>query len=114
MRPGFESAVSLDEDSCYLLLLDYTVRSFDDLMSDEEALSKYRFAPRLVGKLRAAGQLPSLSEDKIFFSHDIGSSGVCHAAIARVPLLMYQKLDLARKVILTCLYTYDLPTYLSS
>ena len=38
----------------------------------------------------------TLTEDKFFYHHDVGSESVCRVGIARIPYNMYQKLELGK------------------
>ena len=40
----------------------------------------------------------TLTEDKFFYHHDVGSESVCRVGIARIPYNMYQKLELGKIV----------------
>ena len=40
-----------------------------------------------------------MKEEKFFHHHDIGSSEICKAGMARIPLHMYQKLELAKHIV---------------
>lgn len=99
-----------------LILCDISVREYTDI--EEAQLS---FAPKLLSKMKSQKQ--ELSKDKFFYVHDVGDTEVCSAAIgtksrstlshnsnavltnihtnhnpARIPLQMYEKLDLSRKI----------------
>ena len=79
--------------SSYLVLLDLSVRTYDDLQAYKSPL-----IPKLIGKLKASGQ--DISGDKFLYHHDIGSSdSIVNIAIARIPIEMYQKLELSKSVI---------------
>ena len=57
---------------------------------------EYPALSRLIGKMKSSKQ--NFSEEKFLHIHDIGSTGVTHAAVGRIPGLMYQKLDLGRQI----------------
>lgn len=81
------------EDNSYIILVDLSVRSIDDVTPYFE---KYPFWSKFCKKISASKQ--SLTTDKFLYTHDIGDSNVCKVSIARIPLESYQKLELGRKI----------------
>eukprot|EP00596_Hydrurales_sp_CCMP1899_P008392 CAMPEP_0119041010 /NCGR_PEP_ID=MMETSP1177-20130426/11093_1 /TAXON_ID=2985 /ORGANISM="Ochromonas sp, Strain CCMP1899" /LENGTH=633 /DNA_ID=CAMNT_0007006619 /DNA_START=8 /DNA_END=1907 /DNA_ORIENTATION=+ len=81
------------EDNSYVLLVDLSVRSIDDITTSFE---KYPFWSKFCKKMSASKQ--SLTTDKFLYTHDVGDTDVCKVSIARIPLESYQKLELGRKI----------------
>jgi hypothetical protein len=74
-----------DEGKNYIVLVDLSVRSIEDL----QALKTPFLAP-LVAKMKSVGE--DVTKDKFMYVHDIGRKSVCRAAVARIPTEGYQKL----------------------
>jgi hypothetical protein len=88
-----EAQEEYSEDNSYVILVDLSVRSIDDVTPYFE---KYPFWSKFCKKMSASKQ--SLTTDKFLYTHDIGDSNVCKVSIARIPLESYQKLELGRKI----------------
>ena len=84
---------SLESDADNIILVDLTVREFQDLSSlnDDQVFKVFE------AKLKYQNSL--LSADKFLYTHDIGRDTVQKVSIARIPIEMYQKLDLARRLL---------------
>ena len=76
-----------------VFLMDLSARSADDLLALEPT---YPFLPRLLARLAAANE--TLARDRFLYTHDLGEGRRSLVSLARIPSVMHQKLDLARRL----------------
>lgn len=88
------SILAQDSSISVVLLLDISVRNIEDISKHSVT---YTFLDKYLSKLSHAKQ--SIKEDKFLYTYDIGMDKELKVSLARIPLLMYQKLDLAKQIV---------------
>lgn len=65
----FDGSVGFDQTRCYLLLVDYNVRSVDDI-DQPSTLETFGFLDRLLGKMKSSKQVHRISYVIQMFFHE--------------------------------------------
>jgi len=86
---------SNSEGAHFVILVDWSVRNIKEISSTLDAILPAQWST-FARKLSSASQDVVL--DKFLYTHDVGLTGISDVSFARIPLDMYQKLDLARKL----------------
>lgn len=95
-----QASTMLGTECDIIVLVDLGARSWQDL--DDSILKKlgrFEMWSKFINKYQSSGSFDSdITSDKFLQSFDVGDSSVQTVSCARMPLLMHEKLDLARRL----------------